>query len=81
MNDRFNLQPPAALRDLDLTSLIGLSVGRARAVVEAAGGQLRDVRAGQAMTMDYRPNRVTVIVADPADETEQAVVSEVFGIG
>jgi hypothetical protein len=65
---------PAELLALDLGALVGQPVDAARAQVEAAGGRLRAVAPGGAMTMDYRGDRVTVVVV--ADE-----VLEVIGIG
>jgi hypothetical protein len=68
-------QPPEGLRALDLNRLVGLSVDEARAIVEDAGGQLRVTRRGEAVTADYRPARVTVLV----DDRER--VTRVFGLG
>ncbi len=53
---------PVALLELDLDDLIGLPVDKARALLESAGGRLRAVAPGQAVTMDYRGDRVTATV-------------------
>ena len=55
---------PEALGQLDLDSLIGLSVAEARALVEGAGGRLRAVRRDQAFDLSYSPGRVTVSIED-----------------
>jgi hypothetical protein len=65
---------PVALLELDLDDLVGSSVDKARAVLEAAGGRLRAVAPGQAVTMDYRGDRVTATV-------ENDRICEVLGIG
>jgi len=52
----------AALERMDLDSLIGMPVPQARAVVEKLDGVLRAVVEGGAITLDYRPDRVTVVV-------------------
>ncbi|MGX7681956.1 I78 family peptidase inhibitor [Jatrophihabitans sp. DSM 45814] len=52
------------LAELDLESLVGLPVTEARARVEGAGGVLRAAAPNSALTMDYRPDRVTLIVED-----------------
>lgn len=65
---------PAALAALDLSELVAGSVDAARARVEAAGGHLRAAGRNQPLTMDYRPDRVTVIVEDD-------IVVSVVGIG
>jgi len=67
---------PAALADLDLDSLAGLTVAQARAWVEAAGGELRAVTAGEGVTFDLRPRRVTVLVDD-----DRTGVVQVLGRG
>ena len=53
---------PQSLQDFDLPSLIGRPVAEARHSVEGAGGVARLVAPGGAVTLDYRPNRVTLIV-------------------
>jgi hypothetical protein len=58
------MEPPQSLQDLDLDGLIGLPVERARAIVEEAGGVLRAVSPGDAVTLEYRPDRVTVAVVN-----------------
>jgi hypothetical protein len=58
------METPRALQDLDLAGLIGLPVERARAVVEATGGVLRAVAPGTAVTLEYRADRVTVLVVN-----------------
>lgn len=58
------MEPPQSLRDLDPHALIGLPVDRARAIVEDAGGVLRAVAPGTAITLEYRADRVTVVVVD-----------------
>jgi hypothetical protein len=58
------MEPPQSLQDLELDGLIGLPVERARAIVEEAGGVLRAVSPGDAVTLEYRPDRVTVAVVN-----------------
>jgi hypothetical protein len=58
------MEPPQSLQNLDLDGLIGLPVDRARAVVEEAGGMLRAVAPGDVLTMEYRADRVTVVVVN-----------------
>jgi hypothetical protein len=58
------MEPPQSLKDLDLDGLIGLPVDRARAIVEEAGGVLRAVSPGDAVTLEYRSDRVTTVVVD-----------------
>lgn len=53
-----------ALDRLDLESLNGLTVPQARARVKEAGGVLRAIVEGEAITLDYRPERVTVVTDD-----------------
>jgi hypothetical protein len=65
---------PPSLAALGLEELVGCSVETARVRVESAGGQLRAARRDQPLTMDYRPDRVTLIVEDD-------VVVSVVGIG
>jgi hypothetical protein len=65
---------PVELLALDLASLVGRPVAEAKARVEAAGGRLRAVGPNDAVTLDYRGDRVTVLVID--DE-----VLDVTGIG
>lgn len=66
----------AALDQLDLDSLIGLSIVQAQARVEEAGGELRAVTFGDGMTLDRQPRRVTVVTDD-----DRAVVVRVLGRG
>lgn len=54
----------ASIRDLDLSALAGMPADEARAIIAAAGGQTRVVEPGGSVTMDYRPDRVTLVVAD-----------------
>lgn len=68
------MEVPQTLQDLDLSALVGQSVDRARESVEQAGGVLRTVEPDGAMTADYRPTRVTVVVRD-------GVVLQSLGIG
>jgi hypothetical protein len=65
---------PEALARLDLDTLVGQSVAEARAAVHDAGGVLRAVSPHDAVTLDYRPDRVTVI-------TEDGRVTSHHGIG
>ncbi|MDQ1730354.1 MAG: Peptidase inhibitor family [Pseudonocardiales bacterium] len=55
---------PADLADLDLDALIGMPIEQATAVVESEGGFVRVAAPGQAVTLDYRPDRVTLVVQD-----------------
>lgn len=74
MSDDFLPVTPHDLLALDLTALVGRPVEDARQVVEAAGGRLRTVAPGGALTMDYRPDRVTLEVIDD-------LVTAVHGLG
>jgi hypothetical protein len=65
---------PLDLSELDLRSLVGLPFAEARAIVLRAGGQIRSTVPGGAVTADFRPTRVTVVVVDD-------VVTEAFGLG
>lgn len=71
---------PPGLRDLDLQQLMGVSLGQARQVVEAAGGTFRAVGVDEdqglptAMTADLSPRRVTVMI-------NRGRVVQVLGIG
>lgn len=65
---------PTALAELDLNGLVGMPSAEAAATVEKAEGIVRRIPRGGLMTMDYRPNRVTLVVEDD-------VVTEVIGIG
>lgn len=58
------MEPPQSLQNLDLDTLVGLPVERARVVVEEAGGVLRAVAPGDVVTLEYRSDRVTVLVID-----------------
>jgi hypothetical protein len=62
------------LAALDLTALVGRSVDEARRIVEAVGGRVRVVAPHQPVTLEYREDRVTLIVVDD-------VVRDVTGIG
>jgi len=53
---------PAALANMNLESLVGLSAARARARVQDAGGEL-DVLTSWGAHFDIRPWRVTVQLA------------------
>jgi hypothetical protein len=65
----------AALRGLDLSTLVGCSVDEARSRVEAAGGRFRTYDDEHpALTLDYVPTRVTARV-------EVGHVAEVRGFG
>ncbi len=50
------------VQELDLEALVGRSADEAQAAVTAAGGTLRTVSAGEAMTMEYRADRVTLLI-------------------
>lgn len=79
MDNRDNcvLPPPlAALDQLDLDSLVGLSVVQARARVQEAGGDLRAVTFGEGITFDRQPRRVTVVT-----DEDRAGVVRVLGRG
>jgi hypothetical protein len=65
---------PQTLRDLDLQSLVGLPAAEAQKVVTDAGGVLRAIAPGQAVTLDFRPTRVTLAVVD-------GVVVTAYGLG
>jgi hypothetical protein len=65
---------PDALQHLDLDALVGQSLEEARAAVEDAGGVLRAAGPNDAVTLDYRPDRVTVVVEDGR-------VTSCYGIG
>jgi hypothetical protein len=62
MDDRSGPLTPHELLALDLSRLVGLPVGEAERLVEDAGGRLRAVPPGAAVTLGYRPDRVTVTV-------------------
>ncbi len=62
------------LDQLDLTTLLGQPVDQARRAVTEAGGTVRAVAPHQPVTLDFRPDRVTLVVED-------GVVTEVAGIG
>jgi hypothetical protein len=68
------LERLGALQRLDLDTLLGRSVDDVRGAVEHAGGVLRAVPPNSAMTLEYRPDRVTVVV-------ENDVVTAQLGIG
>ncbi|MCW2524735.1 MAG: hypothetical protein JWO63_3070 [Frankiales bacterium] len=65
---------PPALAALDLGALVEGPLSQARARIEAAGGRLRAVPRNEPVTLDYRADRVTLIV-------ENDVVVSVVGIG
>jgi hypothetical protein len=65
---------PTELSDLDLNDLVGTPLDQARRTIEAAGGVVRAVAPKQPVTLEYRENRVTLIVVD-------GMVEEVIGIG
>jgi hypothetical protein len=52
----------STLEHIDLDALVGRSVDEAREIVTGAGGTLRTLAPDQPMTLDYRADRVTVIV-------------------
>jgi hypothetical protein len=60
----FNPTTPAELLELDLSTLLGRTEAEARQLVEAASGSLRATAPNQAVTLDYRPERVTIVVVD-----------------
>jgi hypothetical protein len=53
---------------------VGLPFAEARAIVLHSGGQIRSTVPGGAVTTEFRPTRVTVVVVDD-------VVTEAFGLG
>jgi hypothetical protein len=55
---------PAGLAELDLDTLVGLPLSEATALVEREGGFVRATAPGQAVTLDYRSDRVTLLVQD-----------------
>jgi len=66
---------PAALRELDLMSLMGCPEDDARRRIEAVGGVLRTFEGeNPALTADYRENRMTARV-------DAGKVVEVWGFG
>jgi potato proteinase inhibitor type I family protein len=65
---------PTELNALDLNDLVGTPLDQARLTIERAGGVVRAVAPKQPVTLEYRENRVTLIVVG-------GVVSEVIGIG
>ena len=67
------LPPAAPLTGFDLRGLVGLSEVEARLRTEAAGGVLRAVAPGSTVTLEYRPNRITVIVEDGRVTTVRGV--------
>jgi Peptidase inhibitor I78 family len=63
--DTGGMQPgPDTLATLDLDALVGQSVEEARAAVHDAGGVLRAVAPEEPVTLEFRPDRVTVVVDD-----------------
>lgn len=54
----------STVEQLNLDALVGRPVAEARSAVAEAGGTLRTVSADQAMTAEFRPQRVTLLVAD-----------------
>lgn len=65
---------PAELAALDLDALVGTRVEEATRVIEAAGGKVRALAPEQPMHLDYRVDRVTLMIVD-------GVVRKVLGIG
>ena len=63
---------PEPLQQLDLDGFVGRGVDEVREVVEAAGGALRVVAPDGAMTLEYRPDRVTVVVENDRSSTRWA---------
>lgn len=59
-----DMESPQALRELDLDALIGRPVDEAREIVERAGGTLRAASPGDALRLDLRPSRVTVLIVN-----------------
>ena len=54
----------STLPELDLDAMIGGPVDEARAAISDAGGILRAVGPDEATTLDYRLDRVTLVVED-----------------
>ncbi|HEY7046209.1 MAG TPA: hypothetical protein VH373_03240 [Jatrophihabitantaceae bacterium] len=69
---RLRAKMPAALREMDLESLVGCTVDEARRRVEAAGGVLTPT--DELSTFEKSPRRVNVV-------TESNRVVKVLGIG
>jgi hypothetical protein len=65
---------PAELAALDLEALVGTRVEEATRIIEAAGGKVRALAPEQPMHLDYRQDRVTLVIVD-------GVVRRVLGIG
>ena len=68
------MEVPEALQQLDLDAFVGRPVDEVREQVEAAGGTLRVVAPDGAMSLDFRPARVTVVADD-------GTVARSIGIG
>ena len=64
---------PNELLALDLNSLVGLTAIEARSLVESHGGQLRTYAQGEALRMDLRPNRVTVLIENDRVRSVQGI--------
>jgi hypothetical protein len=58
------METPALLQALDLNGLVGKPVDEARTLIEAAGGAARIVGPDDAVTQEYRSNRVTLVAED-----------------
>jgi hypothetical protein len=67
-------EPNPQLAALDFAALVGRPVAEATATIEQAGGHARVVGKGDFITLDYRADRVTVVV-------ENGTVVHVNGIG
>jgi hypothetical protein len=55
---------PTDLAALDLDTLVGMPIEQAAALVESEGGFVRVAAPGQAVTLEYRSDRVTLLVQD-----------------
>ena len=60
-----------ALEALDLGAFVGRDVGELRAAVAELGGTLRTLCPGQAVTLEYRPDRINAIT-DENDVVREA---------
>ena len=68
------MAPDPQLAALDFAALVGRPVAAAAAAVEQASGSARVVGRTDFITLDYRPDRVTLVV-------ENGTVVQVTGIG
>jgi hypothetical protein len=74
------LKIPATLRALDREQLVGCSLDEAQRIVQTAGGIFRAIGIDEhqglptAITADWRPDRITVVI-------EQGRVVQEMGIG